>query len=267
MAWMLDTLLFSVKPQMRNGQRHGVTGKPVELGGTLGREEAIGIGLKFMIERWAEVNKFDIKNCRVSVQGFSNTGFWISKLLAKMGARIIAIESFTGAISNDKGIDIYALMNHVKERKPMREFAGGQYCDHKSFMSKETDIFIPAALENQINKTTAPMINAKLIIEGANGATTPEADNILTNKGIDLIPCMISNSGGVIVSYFEWLQNKRSEYWSYDEVIEKLKIKIMSAYKQLEENSKKNKCSLRTSAFIVALNRLQKIYDERGIFP
>ncbi len=267
MAWMLDTLLFSVKPQMRNSQRHGVTGKPVELGGTLGREEAIGMGLKFMIERWAEVNAFDIENCKVSIQGFSNTGFWISKMLTKMGARIIAIESFTGAISNEKGIDVYALMNHIRERKSMKDFAGGQFCDHKSFMSKETDIFIPAALENQINKTTANIIKAKLIIEGANGATTPEADKILTDKGIDLIPCLISNSGGVIISYFEWLQNKRSEYWSYDKVIEKLKIKITSAYIKLEENSKLNKCSLRTSAFIVALNRLQKIYEERGIFP
>lgn len=267
MAWMLDTLLFSVKPNMRNANRHGVTGKPVELGGTLGHDEAIGIGVSEIAKCWAQKRGIDMENMTAAIQGFSRTGFWIAKMLNKLGVKIIAVESFTGAVMNSEGIDIHMLKSHLREKKPIRDFEGGKITNHKAFMSMDADIFIPAALENQINSDTVNLLNAKLIIEAANGATTPQADAVLQEKGIDLIPGMLGNSAVLAGSYFEWLQNKRSEFWSFDEFEKKLKLRICDAYERVMENAEHYKCSVRTAAFITALNRLQTIYNDRGIYP
>lgn len=267
MAWMLDTLLFSVKPQMRNANRHGVTGKPVELGGTLGHDEAIGIGVAAILKAWAKQNSMNLNEMTVSIQGFSRIGFWIAKMLNKLGVKVIAVESFSGAVVNKDEIDIHMLKSHLRDKKPMKEFDGGEIVDHKTFMSLDTDAFIPAALENQINNDTVELIRSKLILEAANGATTPYADAVLEKKGIEVIPGMIGNSAVLVGSYYEWLQNKRSEFWSYDEFERKLSDRICNAYGRIVETAEEYKCTLRTAAFITAMNRLQIIYNDRGIYP
>jgi glutamate dehydrogenase (NAD(P)+) len=160
-----------------------------------------------------------------------------------------------------------ALVSYVMETGGVVGFKGAEPIDHCAFMGFNADIFVPAALENQIDGETAPLLNAKLVAEGANGPTSPEGDAILTDRGIDIIPDILCNSGGVIVSYYEWLQNKRSEFWELEEVDRKLYRRIRAAYERVRRAAKSNEVDMRTAAYIVALERLEKVYKERGIFP
>jgi glutamate dehydrogenase (NAD(P)+) len=267
MAWILDTYLSTQPPHTRQANVHVVTGKPVESGGSIGRDKATGQGVVYTIEEWAKDRNFDLKKATYFVQGFGNVGSWTSILLKPYGAKLVAVEDICGAFENPDGIDPEELNEYFKQKHTFDGFPKLKKIDHKRFMSTKADIFIPAALENQITAETAPLINVKCIAEGANGPTDPDGDEILQKKKIDIIPDILCNAGGVIVSYFEWLQNKRSEFWDLDEVDRKLRKIIVGGYGRVRDAAKKYKTDWRTAAYIVALTRLEKVYKERGIFP
>lgn len=267
MAWIMDTFLSTIPPRERNRNIHVVTGKPIASGGSLGRDKATGQGVVFTIERWAMYNNFDLATASYTVQGFGNVGSWASRLLKQHGSKLTAVEDHTGAILNLSGIDADDLTEYVAEHGGVSGYPKAEPISHETFFTVKTDIFIPAALENQINKETAPMLNVKLVAEGANGPTDPDGDGILAENGIDVIPDVLCNAGGVIVSYFEWLQNKRSEAWELDEVDSKLHRKITAAYDKVKETAESYDTDWRTAAYIVALTRLETVYREHGLFP
>jgi glutamate dehydrogenase (NAD(P)+) len=267
MAWILDTYLSTVPPLDRLRSTHVVTGKPIEAGGSQGREKATGQGVVFTIEEWAKDNGVALKGATYFVQGFGNVGSWASKLLKPHGSILLAAEDHTGAIRNPDGMDADELAAYVKEKRGVAGYPESEAIDHETFMKTKADIFIPAALETQITKETAPWLDVKVVAEGANGPTDLDGDEILEKKGIHLIPDILCNSGGVIVSYFEWLQNKRSEFWELEEVDRKLHRIIVNAYERVSDAAKEYSTDWRTAAYICALERLEKVYKERGIFP
>jgi glutamate dehydrogenase (NAD(P)+) len=267
MAWILDTYLSTRPPHEQNRCIHVVTGKPIESGGSEGREKATGQGVVYMIEEWAKENDVDLGKSTYFVQGFGNVGSWAARLMKGHGAKLLGAEDVTGAIRNAEGIDADALAEYVKQTGGVAGFRPAEKIDHETFLALKADIFIPAALENLITAETAPTLNVRLVAEGANGPTDPDGDAILEERGIDVIPDILCNSGGVVVSYFEWLQNKRSESWELDEVDEKLHKKIIKAYGKVRDAAKEYNTDRRTAAYIVALRRLERVYIDRGIFP
>jgi glutamate dehydrogenase (NAD(P)+) len=268
MAWMVDTYVSTQPPHERQANVHVVTGKPVESGGSLGRDKATGQGVVFTIEEWAKDKNFNLKGATYTVQGFGNVGSWAARLMKQHGSKLLAVEDASGAIFNPAGIDPDDLLGYAGANKNLISgYPKAEPIDHKLLLQTNADIFIPAALENQITAETAPLLKVKLVAEGANGPTDPEGDEILQKKGIDLIPDILCNAGGVIVSYFEWLQNKRSEFWDLEEVDSKLYKKITNAYARVRDAAKKHNTDWRTAAYIVALSRLETVYKERGIFP
>jgi glutamate dehydrogenase (NAD(P)+) len=267
MAWIMDTYLSMMPPLERNRSLHVVTGKPIAAGGSIGRDKATGQGVVFTIEEWAKDKNFDLHGATYFVQGFGNVGSWTARLLKAHGSRLTAVEDATGAIANPEGIDPDELAAYALERGGIAGYPKAEPVDHKAFLSTKADIFVPAALENQITAETAPLLAIKLLAEGANGPTDPDGDAILQEKGVDLLPDVLCNAGGVIVSYFEWLQNKRSEFWSLEEVDTKLYRLMVSAYERVRDTAKEFETDWRTAAYIVALRRLECVYQERGIFP
>jgi glutamate dehydrogenase (NAD(P)+) len=268
MAWMLDTYLSMMPPQERNRSLHVVTGKPVESGGSAGRDKATGQGVVFLIEKWAEEHGLNLDGATYFVQGFGNVGSWVSRLLKTHGARLLAVEDVSGAIHNPESIDAEALHAYAQEHgRSIKGYPRAEAIDRDTFLSTKADIFVPAALEEQITSETAALLNVSMVAEGANGPTDPEGDVVLQQRGIELIPDILCNSGGVIVSYFEWLQNKRSEFWELEEVDTKLRKRITNAYDRVREASQEHEVDWRTAAYIVALSRLEVAYKERGIFP
>lgn len=267
MAWILDTYLSTQPPHTRQANVHVVTGKPVESGGSIGRDKATGQGVVYTLEEWAKDHKFNLKGATYFVQGFGNVGSWASILLKPHGGKLIAVEDVCGAYINPDGIDPAELNEFFKQNRTFEGFPNLKKINHEQFMSTKADIFIPAALENQITAETAPLLKVKVVAEGANGPTDPEGDEILQRNGIDVIPDILCNAGGVIVSYFEWLQNKRSEFWDLNEVDTKLRKIIVGGYERVRSAAEKYKTDWRTAAYVVALTRLEKVFKERGIFP
>ncbi|KAB2892648.1 MAG: Glu/Leu/Phe/Val dehydrogenase, partial [Burkholderiaceae bacterium] len=222
MAWMMDTYSMNVGSTATGV----VTGKPVDLGGSLGRVEATGRGVFTVGVEAAKLTGLSIEGARVAVQGFGNVGGTAGKLFTDAGAKVVAVQDHTGTVHNDKGLDVPALLNHVKEHGGVGGFAGGSSMANDEFWGVACDILIPAALESQITKDNAGRIQAKMVIEGANGPTTPEADDILNDKGVLVLPDVIANAGGVTVSYFEWVQDFSSFFWTEDEINARL-VRIM----------------------------------------
>ena len=267
MAWILDTFLSMMPPQERQSSFHIVTGKPIESGGSQGRMKATGQGLVYILERWADDEVFDLSKATYFVQGFGNVGSWAARLLKPIGAKMIAVEDQSGAISNPAGIDPDELLEYATKKGKISGYPNAKVIDHFTYMQTVADIFIPAALESQITSDTAPLVNVKLVIEGANGPTDSDGDKILRERGIHILPDILANAGGVIVSYFEWLQNKRREYWDLEEVDSKLHRKLTKSYVRVKETAEEYETDWRTAAYIVALRRLEHVYKERGIFP
>jgi glutamate dehydrogenase (NAD(P)+) len=265
MAWFLDTYQSMQPAHDRRRSMHVVTGKPVDSGGSLGRDKATGQGIVYLIECWANERRTGLSRATFTVQGYGNVGSWAARLLARHGAKLVAAEDATGAIADPHGLDTEALAVHVRAHGGVAGFA--QVIDHETFLSTSADIFIPAALASQITAATAPLLDVRVVAEGANGPTDPEGDEILRRQGIDVIPDIVCNAGGVIVSYFEWLQNKQSEYWDLDEVDQKLHAKITAAYDRTRDMARQRQVDWRTAAYIVALSHLEAVYKERGIFP
>lgn len=267
MAWILDTYLSTVPPQERKRSLHVVTGKPVDSGGSPGRDKATAQGVVFCIEEWARHREFPLSNATYFVQGFGNVGSWAAKLMKQHGARLLAVEDASGTIRNDAGIDADDLDRHVRATGGVSGYPEATAIDHESFLRTKADIFIPAALENQVTHETAGLLDVHLVAEGANGPVTPNGDAILIERRIDVLPDIMCNAGGVIVSYFEWLQNKRSESWDLEEVDTKLRKRISEGYQRVSETAQRFGTDWRTAAYIVALAHLEQVYKEHGIFP
>jgi len=244
-----------------------VTGKPIELGGSLGRTEATGRGVSIAaLEMLKKMNK-DVKQTRVSVQGFGNVGSFTAKFMYEAGAKVVAISSVYGAIYCAQGLDIPKLMENCKDGKfenYIKENSGVEVIDNAKLLTCDCDVLIPAALENQITKDNANDIKAYLIVEGANGPTSKEADEILDKKGIKLIPDILANAGGVMVSYLEWVQNLQFYMWSEEEVNTKMRALMISAFENVYAESTKRNVSMRFAAYITAVDRIVKIKKARG---
>lgn len=267
MAWILDTYLSTVPPHDRQRNVHVVTGKPIAAGGSVGRDKATGQGVVYIVQKWAADHNIDLKDLTFILQGYGNVGSWTARILGGLGAKLVAVQDATGGTRNRDGIDPDDLLNHVRARGGVAKYAKGEFVDEIMFMQTEADLFIPAAMENQITAVTAPWLKVKAVIEAANGPTDPDGERILQERGIDIVPDILCNAGGVIVSYFEWLQNKRAEFWELDEVDGKLLRKMSTAYDRVRETMRERSTDWRTSAYVLALSRLEKVHLERGIFP
>ena len=263
MAWMMDTY------SMNEGATATgvVTGKPVDLGGSLGRREATGRGVFTVGAEAANHIGLDISKARVAVQGFGNVGGIAGKLFAEAGARIVAVQDHGGTIYREAGVDVPALLTHVSRHGSVKGFTGAEVVSDDSFWDVECDIMIPAALEGQITAANAGRIKARMVIEGANGPTTPAADDILHDRNILVLPDVIANAGGVTVSYFEWVQDFSSFFWSEDEINARL-VKIMKeAFSGVWNIAQDHKVSLRTATFIIACKRILHARELRGLYP
>jgi glutamate dehydrogenase (NAD(P)+) len=267
MAWILDTYLSTIAPHLRQACTHVVTGKPVVSGGSVGRDKATGQGAVYLIAEWAKHRGLDLSKLTYMVQGFGNVGSWTARLLKPLGAKLVAVQDHTGSIHEPNGIDPDALADYVRITGGVGSFEKATAIAPDDFFRTQADIFIPAALENQVTARTAPMLNVKLVAEGANGPTDTAGDAILQERKIDLIPDILCNSGGVVVSYYEWLQNKRSEFWELEKVDGKLRKRIVNAGQAVRETAQQYCTDWRTAAYVVALQRLETVYKDRGIFP
>ncbi|ODS70507.1 MAG: glutamate dehydrogenase, partial [Acidovorax sp. SCN 68-22] len=247
MAWMMDTY------SMNTGETATgvVTGKPVDLGGSLGRREATGRGVFTVGLEAAHHIGLQIEGARIAVQGFGNVGGTAAKLFCEVGARLVAVQDHTGTIVHEGGMDAVALLAHVQETGGVAGFAGAEKLANEDFWGVPCEILIPAALESQITADNAGKIRAKLVIEGANGPTTPEADDILHDNGVLVLPDVIANAGGVTVSYFEWVQDFSSFFWTEDEINARLVRIMKEAFAGVWNMAQLHKVSLRTATFIV----------------
>lgn len=267
MAWMVDTYLSTIPPQERHRSLHVVTGKPVESGGSLGREKATGQGVTWLIADWAAQHGLDLRDATCIVQGYGNVGSWAARLLQRLGAKILAVQDVSGAIGSRAGLDAEALAEFVRVHGGVQGFPDSTAIGRDEFLATRADIFVPAALENQVTAETAPILNVRLVAEGANGPTDPEGDIILRERGIDILPDILCNAGGVIVSYFEWLQNRNGESWDLETVDARLRKKILEAVGRVRQTAVDYGTDWRTAAYIVALSALEKVYQKRGLFP
>lgn len=264
MAWMMDTY------SMNEGSTSSgvVTGKPISLGGSLGRQEATGRGV-FVVGCAAAANKkIEIKGARVAVQGFGNVGGTAARLFADAGAKVVAVQDHKTTVVRATGLDVPALQAYVAKNGSVQGFSGGdEVTDGAQFWAVDCDILVPAALEQQINEKNAPLIKAKIILEGANGPTTPAADDILRDKGVLIVPDVIANAGGVTVSYFEWVQDFSSFFWTEEEINQRLTKIMQDAFFSVWQLAEEKKVSLRTAAFIVACTRVLQAREMRGLYP
>jgi glutamate dehydrogenase (NAD(P)+) len=267
MVWMMDTYMNVVGFTDKNANRRVVTGKTVSAGGSLGRESATGQGIVHCIVEWARDRRIDLNGSTFTVQGFGNVGSNAAKILARTGASLVAVGDWKGYIANADGINPYRLAEHVAHTGSVAGYPGARETTRAEFFAAPADIFIPAALELEIGVPEAKALAVRLIVEGANGPTETAAEPILKDKGIDLVPDILANSGGVVVSYYEWLQNKRSERWDLEEVEDRLAKRMKRTYLQVSEYAAARKCDWRTAAMGIALERIGKAYSERGIFP
>jgi glutamate dehydrogenase (NAD(P)+) len=263
MGWIMDTY-SSGQGSTVTGV---VTGKPVHLGGSLGRVKATGRGVYITGCQVAKKIGLDIANAKVSVQGYGNVGSEAANLFALSNAKVVCIQDHTGTIYNAMGIDLNRLHTYVEQHQSIAGFDGADAIDNEDFWDVDTDIIIPAALEGQINVARAQRLKAKLILEGANGPTYPEADDILRERQITVVPDVICNAGGVTVSYFEWVQDMASYFWSEAEINERLDKLMIQAVEDVWACANNNSCTLRTAAYILACERILKARKERGIFP
>jgi glutamate dehydrogenase (NAD(P)+) len=262
MAWIMDTYSMHVG----HTSTAVVTGKPIEMGGSLGRREATGRGVMITIREAAKHLGINIEGARVAVQGFGNVGSVSADLIAKLGAKIVAVTDWKGGVYNDKGLDVAAMIEYVKQHRTVAGFTGGDKLDPAKLFGLDVDILVPAALENQITAENAPSIKAKIIAEGANGPTTPDAHKHLHERGVFVIPDILANAGGVTTSYFEWVQDRHGYFWEEEEVNRRLEQKMVEAFKAVLDMSIRYKTDMRTAAYIVAINRVATVTRMRGMY-
>jgi glutamate dehydrogenase (NAD(P)+) len=263
MAWVMDTYSMHVGHTTTSV----VTGKPVELGGSLGRREATGRGVMIAARESAKHVGFDIKGAKVAIQGFGNVGSVSADLLAReAGAVIVGVADWKGGVYNAKGLDVAKLLEYVQQHKTVAGFPDADALTNEELFKLDVDILIPAALENQITAENAPFIKAKVIVEGANGPTTPDANKLLHERGVVIVPDILANSSGVTTSYFEWVQDRYGYFWSEKEVNERLEAKMCEAFNAVLQTSLKYKVDMRTAAYIVAISRVATVTRMRGMY-
>ena len=268
MVWMMDTYANSTGATERQNVKRIVTGKTLETGGSPGREKATGQGVVFCLQHWADEVGFDLVGATVSIQGFGNVGSATGRILQVHGARLVAVADHAGAITDEDGIDAFELAHWVREHGSVAGFPKAMWIDDEDFWSVPADILVPAALENQVTAANVGRIQARVVVEAANGPTTLEAEKILEQRGIDVLPDILVNAGGVVVSYFEWLQNRSAQRWDLEDVDFKLREILWKACDEVVDiRSELEIASRRDAAYAVALRRLQVVYEQRGIFP
>ncbi|CAJ0992795.1 Glu/Leu/Phe/Val dehydrogenase [Pantoea sp. Nvir] len=263
MAWMMDTYSMNSGTTVTGV----VTGKPIHLGGSLGREKATGRGVFITGREMARRASIPIEGARVAVQGFGNVGSEAARLFSEAGASVVAVQDHSATLANLNGIDMAALTRWQQQYKQIRDFPDAQEIDGEAFWTTQMDILIPAAIEGQITRARAETLSCKLLLEGANGPTYPEADDMLAARDIIVVPDVVCNAGGVTVSYFEWVQDMASFFWSEEEINARMDKIMTDAIVHVWNKSKEKSCSLRTAAYIVACERILIARKERGIYP
>ena len=262
MAWVMDTY-----SQHKGYAVPGVvTGKPVDIGGTLGRKEATGRGVVYAIIEAAKLLGLDLSRCTAAVQGFGNVGLVTAKELNSIGVKIIGVSDRSGGILNEKGLSLGDLIAHKEKTRQLEGFPGAERIPGAQILELPCDLLIPAAGEMQITGENAARLKCKIVAEGANGPTTPEADKILREKGMFVIPDILANAGGVIVSYFEWVQDLQNFFWTEDEVNQKLKSILTRAFHQVYERSQKEKVDMRMAALMIGIDRVARAMLWRGLY-
>ncbi len=267
MDWIMDTYANITSPGQRQSVKGVVTGKSIECGGSSGREEATGRGVLYSLRHWLGETGGRLDELSVSIQGFGNVGSHFARLAVEAGCKIVAVADHTATLINEDGIDIEKLRDWTAQNPGIIGFGGATEADTEELFSLPVDVFVPAALENQITKERAEKMSCRLVIEAANGPTTPEGEKVLAEKGIEIAPDILANAGGVIVSYFEWLQNKSSRAWSAEDIDRRFKDLVWKAHDNVVDVRKNLDCSRRDAAYVVALRRLTSVYERRGIFP
>jgi glutamate dehydrogenase (NAD(P)+) len=262
MAWFMDTYSMHVG----HTATAVVTGKPIEMGGSLGRREATGRGVMIITREAAKHLGLTLKGARIAVQGFGNVGSVAADLLQEMGATIVAVTDWKSGVYNAKGLDIKKLIAHSAEHRTVEGFAGADSISNPELFKLDVDVLIPAALEEQLTVENMRDIRAKLIVEGANGPTTPEAHKYLHDKGIFVVPDILANAGGVTVSYFEWVQDRHGYFWPEREVNERLEAKMCQAFDVVLKTAQQYNVDMRTAAYIVAINRVATVTKMRGMY-
>ncbi len=264
MGWMMDTYsnhVGHIVPGI-------VTGKPISLGGSQGRREATGAGVAHLVKRYLEDMKISVNKATVAIQGFGNVGSETALALANYGAKIIAISDWTGGIYNAKGIDVQKAVKYVQYQRVLKDFDGGEAISNEDLLTLKCTVLVPAALQRVITPGIAAKLQCKLLAEAANGPTTNQADKVLDKRGdIEVIPDVLCNAGGVIVSYFEWLQNRANYYWERDEVMTKLFKILDKAKDSVEAQKRKFKFSRRLAAQTLGIERVASAKQSRGLFP
>jgi len=267
MAWFADTYMMSNEAGDAHDGIRVVTGKPTEFYGSLGREKATGQGVADVLAEMLPGVNIGVQGMTVSLLGFGNVNSWAGRILQDMGAKITAVMDHTGALINTNGFDCHALAEHAEKTGGVKGFAAGDVATEEEFYRAKVDVFIPGALEQMIKAKQAEWLDCKVVAEAANAPCDPSGERTLDAKGIEVIPAILANAGGVTVSYFEWLQNKNSQYWDLERVDRELNRHMCDAAQATLRMRDKLKCDLRTAAFSTALDRIGKVYKVRGIFP
>ena len=262
MAWIMDT--YSM--HHRHTVTGVVTGKPVEMGGSLGRREATGRGVVICAREALDQLGLPMSGATVAIQGFGNVGSVAATLFSREGCRIVAIGDRSGAYYNEGGIDVQAAIAHVRAHRSLEGFSGGESIDPADLLTLDVDVLVPAALENVITSKNASSIRARIIAEGANGPTTAAADSVLEDKGVFVIPDILCNAGGVTVSYFEWVQNRGGYFWPEDVVNDRLRENMQKAFNSVLQLAREHKVNMRTAAYMLAISRVATVHRLRGIY-
>jgi glutamate dehydrogenase (NAD(P)+) len=263
MAWMMDTY----SQQTGFAQPGVVTGKPVDIGGSLGRNSATGHGLIYVAEQACEVKGLHIQNSSIAVQGFGNVGMYACELAYQKGADVVAVSDVSGGIYCADGLNIPELMKYVKENKVVKGFPGSQAITNEELLELDVDVLAPCALDGVIHADNVENIKAKIIVEGANGPTTAEAGDVLFKKGIMVVPDILANGGGVIVSYFEWVQDVQNYYWDAEQVENNMHKTITKAFNKVAKFASEENVSMRGAAMAVSVRHLEKAMLLRGLYP
>ncbi len=263
MAWIMDTYSMTVG----STQLGVVTGKPLQIGGSQGRNEATARGVQFVTRQACHEKKISLKGARVSVQGFGNAGSVAARLLSEDGASIIAVSDSSGGIYNSRGLDIKAVLAHKETTGTLRGYREAEPISNDKLLELDCEVLVPAALENQITMENAPRVRARIVAEAANGPTTPGADEILHKNGVFLIPDILANAGGVTVSYFEWVQSLQAFFWEEAQVNHHLEKVMTRAFNEVMAIAKKFNVHMRIAAYILAVGRVAEATRIRGIYP
>lgn len=251
MAWFMDQY------SKRHGYSPGVvTGKPVGLGGSLGREEATGRGVMLVSRAICQELGLAISGARAVVQGYGNVGSHAARLLASQGMKVVAVSDVNGGVANPQGLDLDKLDHHVRTAGTVKGFTDSEALDHQQLFSIECELFVPAAIGGVLDQTTSEQLQARVVVEGANAPTTPAGDEVLARRGIEVVPDILANAGGVTVSYFEWVQNRQQYYWTHDRVNQELEQILTRAYADVRQTANQHKLSLRRAAFVLAVQRV-----------